>query len=129
MVGSHVVYRVKVSDTGEFKFKERLVVHGNKDTEKDDTRRDSATAHLATIPLILSLAASFNLKLGKIDIKAAYFQSGAIQRQIFVRPPREVLLLTTLWRLLGLRYGIVEAGRQWQLTSDDFLQGIGLEPV
>ena len=129
IVGSHVVYRVKVSDTGEFKFKARLVVHGNEDAEKDNIRKDSATAHLTTIRLILSMAVCFNLKLGKIDIKAAYFQSGAIRRQIFVRPPRELLLFRTLWRLLGLPYGIVEAGRQWQLASDDFLNEIGLEPV
>ena len=129
LVGIHVVYRVKSTDEGNLKFKARLVVHGNEDIEKDDIRKDSATAHLTAIRLILSMAVLFQLRLAKIDIKAAYFQSGPIQRRIYIRPPRELLLFTTVWKLLSLPYGIVEAGRQWQLVSDDFLSAIGLEEV
>ena len=101
------------------------MVHGNEDVEKDIIRKDAATAHLTTIRLILSMAACYNFELGQIDIKAAYFQSGPIKRRIYVRPPRELLLFRTLWLLLGLPYGIVEAGRQWQLASDDFLHSLG----
>ena len=78
MFASHVVYLVNVADTGEVKFKARLFVYGNEDADKYHIPKDSATAHLATILLILSLAVCYNLKRGKIDLKAAYFQSGAI---------------------------------------------------
>ena len=128
-MGSHVVYRVKQDDDDSLRFKARLVVHGNEDVHKDDVRKDAATAHLTTIRLILSVAAWFGLTLAKIDIKAAYFQSGEIRRRIYVRPPREMLLFRTLWKLIALPYGIAEAGRQCQLVSDDFFSlpwyGIG----
>ena len=129
IVGCHVVYKVKREDDGTFTFKARLVLHGNEDASKDDIRKDSATAHLSTIRLILSLAVIYRFKLAKIDIKAAYFQSGPIRRRIFVRPPRDLLLHRSAWRLLRLPYGIAEAGRQWQLTSDDFMHSIGMEEV
>ena len=129
VIGSHVVYRLKKTDAGDYKFKARLVVHGNEDIDKKSIRKDSATARLTTIRLILSMAVLFRLMLGKIDIKAAYFQSGSISRRIYVRPPREMLLFRTLWKLLSLPYGIAEAGRQWQLTSDEFLYSIGMEAV
>lgn len=129
VVGSHVVYRIKKDEQEAFKFKARLVVHGNEDLQKDDIRKDAATAHLTAIRLVLSMAACYGFNLGQIDIKAAYFQSGPIRRRIYVRPPRELLLFRTIWKLLSLPYGIVEAGRQWQLASDDFLHTIGLSPV
>ena len=56
LVGSRVVYRVKPTDEGTFKFKARLVVHGNEGKEKDNIRKDSATACLTPIRLILSTA-------------------------------------------------------------------------
>ena len=129
IVGSHVVYRIKKNEDGNFRFKARLVVHGNEDASKDDIRKDATTAHLTTIRLILSLAVCYGFQSGQIDIKAAYFQSGPIRRRIYVRPPRDLLLFRILWLLLSLPYGIVEAGRQWQLTSDDFLHSIGLQTV
>ena len=112
VIGSHLVYRIKKDEKGQFRFKARLVVHGNEDEQKDAIRKDAATAHLVTIRLILSMATCYNFELGQIDIKAAYFQSGPIKRRVYVRPPQELLLFRTLWLLLGLPYGIVETGRQ-----------------
>ena len=116
------VYQIKKDEKGRYKFKARLGVHGKEDAEKDDIRKDSATAHLITIRLILSMAVCYGFELGQVDIKAAYFQSGPISSRIFVRPPRELLLFRTLWMLLGLPYGIVEAGRQWQLRTTFYIR-------
>ena len=129
VIGSHFVYRIKQKDDSTYKFKARLVVHGNEDAEKDDIRKDAATAHLTMVRMLLSLAVCYGFGIGKIDIKAAYFQSGGIRRKIYVRPPREMLLARVLWELIALPYGIVEAGRQWQLASDDFLTSVGLTPL
>lgn len=90
-------------------------------------RKDSAAAHLITMRLMLSIAVCLSLRLAKIDIKAACFQSGPIKRRIYARPPRELCLWKAIWKLLSLPHGIAEAGRQWQLVSDDFLNSIGLE--
>lgn len=132
VITSHVVYKIKTDETGSRKLKARVVPHGNRDTEKDNIRKDSATAQLGVIRLLLSVSTLLGLQLATADIKGAYLQSGPIKRTIFVRPPKEHLYNQnhhrgTLWKLTKLPYGIVEAGRQWQKTVEDWmLTDVGL---
>lgn len=116
IITSHVVYKVKTDEQGERELKARIVPHGNRDLEKDSIRKDSATAQLCVIRLLLSIVTFLGFRLGFADIKGAYLQSGPIQRQIYVRPPKEWQgtrgrLSKILWKLTKLPYGIVEAGR------------------
>lgn len=135
VITSHVVYKLKTDETGSRDLKARIVPHGNKDLEKDSIRKDSATTQLSMIRLLLSIVTFLGFRLGFADIKGAYLQSGPIQRQIFVRPPKEWqgargMLWKVLWRLTKLPYGIVEAGRQWQKTIERWmLSEGGLESV
>lgn len=134
-ITSHVVYKVKTNEEGDRELKARIVPHGNRDTEKDCIRKDSATAQLCIIRLLLSIITVLGFRLGFADIKGAYLQSGPIQRDIFVRPPKEWqgargMLWRVLWRLTKLPYGIVEAGRQWQKTVESWMLSEGdLETV
>lgn len=110
--------------------KSRIVPHGNRDDEKDSIRKDSATAQLNIIRLVLSLVTFLGFRIGTADIKGAYLQSGPIQRTIYVRPPREwyrrhATDRKVLWKLTKLPYGIVEAGRQWQKTVEDWMLSDG----
>lgn len=111
--------------------KARIVPHGNRDDEKDNIRKDSSTAQLFVIRLLLSLVTFLCFRLATADIKGAYLQSGPIQRDIYVRPPKEWCgPRGILWKLLKLPYGIVEAGRQWQKTVESWmLNEAGLERV
>ena len=71
------------------------------------------------IRLMLCLSAMFGFRLGHLDVKGAYMQSGPIKRDIYVRPPKELNPKPgELWHLLKLPYGIIEAGRQWQITVE-----------
>jgi len=72
---------------------------------------------------MLSLATVLNFRLGCVDIKRAYLQSGHINRTIFLRRPRELELpRNTLRRLLKLPYGISEVGRQWAKAIELWLK-------
>ena len=122
VISSHVVYKVKTNEMGNRELKARIVPHGNRDKEKDTIRKDSATAQLGIIRLLLSIVTFLRFRLGMVDIKGAYLQSGPIQREIFVRPPREWQgRRGLLWLLTKLPYGIVEAGRQWQKTVESWM--------
>lgn len=135
IITSHVVYKIKTDEQGERDLKARIVPHGNRDVEKDSIRKDSATAQLGVIRLLLSIVTFLGFRLGFADIKGAYLQSGPIQRDIYVRPPKEWqgargMLWRVLWRLTKLPYGIVEAGRQWQKTIERWMMSEGgLETV
>lgn len=94
--------------------------------DKDHIRKDSASAQLNIIRLVLYISTILNFRLGTADIRGAYLRSGPIQRTIFLRPPTEWIGASSyqrgiLWRLTKLPYGIVEAGRQWQKTVEAWM--------
>ena len=122
VITSHTVYKVKTQEDGSKDMKARIVPHGNRDNEKDNIRKDSSTAQLFVIRLLLSLATFLGFRIACADIKGAYLQSGPIRRDIYVRPPKEHRgPRGVLWKLLKLPYGIFEAGRQWQKTVETWM--------
>ena len=130
IITSHVVYKIKTAEDGTRTLKSRIVPHGNRDDDKDSIRKDSATAQLNIIRLLLSLVTFLGFRLATADIKGAYLQSGPIKRAIYVRPPREWYRRhgsnrRILWKLTKLPYGIVEAGRQWQKTVENWMLSDG----
>lgn len=70
-------------------FKDRLCSHGDKDFEKENIRCGLANAHLDIIRLLLLFTATFRKVFRCADIKGAYFLSGSITGELYVRPPRE----------------------------------------
>lgn len=84
---------------------------------------DSATVQFDVIRLMLSMISMTPMRLGLVDISSVYMQSGPIQRENYVRPPREWDRgrRGTIWKLLKLPYGIAEAGRQWATLIERWL--------
>lgn len=122
VIASHVVFNVKDNPDGTLRLKARLVLHGNRDKDRFKVRRDSASAELFIVRLLLSIASMLGFTIATADVKGAYMQSGEINRDIFVRTfepvssPRGML-----WKLLRLPYGIVEAGRQWLCAVEHWM--------
>ena len=120
VISSHTINKVKTSEDGTQTLKARIVPHGNRDRQKDNIRKDSSTAQFDVIRILLTAVTFIGMRLALADIKGAYLQSGPIQREIYVRPPREWKgSRGKLWRLTKLPYGIVEAGRQWAKTVEE----------
>ena len=88
VISSHRVYRLKSDENGRLLLKARIVPHGNHDRDRNSVRRDSASAELTVIRLLLSLAITIGFSVWTTDVKGAYMQRGLIDRLILVRPPR-----------------------------------------
>lgn len=86
VVSLHIVYKVK-SDNGKLKLKERIVPHGNRDSEKYTVRKDSASADMFLTRLFLSIGVMMGLKFAVVDMQGAYMKSGPIRRDIYVGKP------------------------------------------
>lgn len=100
--------------------KARIVPHRNHDTEKDEVRKDSSSAPLFVVRLLLSLATFLGFRIATADIKGAFLQSGSITRDIHVRPPRELKgTRGILWKLLRLPYGIADASCLWEKVVEE----------
>lgn len=49
--------------------------------------------------------------------------SGPIKRELYGRPPKHIAERNSLWRLLRLPYAVVNEGRQWLCTIQQYLPG------
>lgn len=126
IMSSHVGYKLKTHEDGSLDLKARICPHGNRDQEKDTVRSDSTNAQFDVIRLLLFMAVILHFRIGVLDIKGAYMKSGDIQRLLYVRPPRDLILMyrelrNVLWKLLRMPYGISEAGRQWARVIEHWL--------
>lgn len=127
VIASHVVFKVKDNQDGSLRLKARLVLHGNRDKDRFKVRRDSASAELFIVRVLLSISAILGFKIATADVKGAYMQSGGISRDIFVSTFKPIEARRgQLWKLLRLPYCIFEAGRQW-LCSVEELDEEGLQ--
>lgn len=120
------MYNLKIEE-GQKRLKARLCPHGNHDNEKGRIRKDSSTAQFDVVHLLITVATMLRFTLGCVDVKGAYFQSGPIMRDVFVRPPHEWKgPRGVLWKLKKLPYGISEAGRQWSKVFEKWLMEEGV---
>ena len=76
----------KVID-GELGVKARLCIRG--DQEKSKFRTDSPTVHKTSINIFYMLAATKGWMIQTADIKCAFLQGENIDREVFVKPPKE----------------------------------------
>lgn len=131
IISSHVIFKIKTNDDESLKLKGRIVVHGNRDAEKDMVRSDCAAADMMIVRMMISLATILGFNMATADIKGAYMQSGPIQREVYVRPPKDCHRKRGMvWKLLKLPYGLTDAGRQWLLRAENWLLGdAGMERV
>lgn len=113
------------------------MLHGNRDRDIYSVRRDSASADLSIVRLIISLTIILGFEISTADFKSAYMQSGPNQREIYVRPPNRInICQNTVWKLQRLPYGIIEAVWQCLCAIETWMTSVyntervpGLEPL
>ena len=111
---------------GQIRTKARLVARG---FEEDSLglQKDSPTCSRETVRLALAVAASKGWQCHSLDVKAAFLQGDPIQRDIFLRPPRE-FASGKLWKLKKTVYGLCDAARAWYLRVRSELCNLGMLP-
>lgn len=97
----------------------RLVARG---FEEDtlNLRKDSSTCSKESVRLAIAIAASNRWNCHTLDVKAAYLQGNAIDRDVYLKPPPEYFN-GTLWKLKKTVYGLCDAARAWYLRVKEEL--------
>lgn len=80
IIYSHDVFMVKKDEQGNIKIKGRIVVHRNRDKDRDKVIEDCTAADMAVIRMVLSIKNFLGFTFGLADIKGAYMQGGTISR-------------------------------------------------
>ena len=103
--------------------KARLVAKGFEEEWKMGQRKDSPTCLKENLRLILGLAAMYCWKIYCLDIRSAFLQGKAIERQLFLKPPVEAGTDkdNILWLLKKTIYGLMDARRKWYLKVKEVL--------
>ena len=112
----------KVKD-GSPVVKARLVARGFEE-DLTNNRTDSPTCSKDALR-ISSLIVAYGWECHTIDIKAAFLQGKPIERDVFIRPPKE-FNDKCLWKLKKTVYGLNDAARAWYFSLKDLLLSLGM---
>ena len=72
------------------------------------------------------LISSHGWDCNSLDIKSAFLQGGSIERDIFVRPPKE-FANGKIWKLRKTVYGLCDAPRAWYMSVQAALLDLGMK--
>ena len=109
--GQQVVSCKWLIKTKEDKVKARLVARGFEEDFQD--RKDSPTCTRESLRMIFAVAASMKWTINTMDISSAFLQGNKMDREVFVKPPKESNSKGKLWKLKRCLYGLVDAPREW----------------
>ena len=126
IVTSKWVLRKKRDQLGNIvKFKARTCARGFTQTKGIDYDETYApTAHLTSFMILISIAATRNMKTFHFDFDTA-FLNGEADHIIHMRPPAGVGTDRTIWRLKKSLYGLKQAGHIWNKLLDQTLKNLG----
>ena len=119
------VIRPKMID-GVSSVKARLCARGFE--EEQLFRTDSPMASREGNRIVLTLVASSGWTLNSLDVKTAFLQGRQIDRDIYIRPPKEAKT-TMLWKLKKTVYGLADASRSWYLKLKEELIKLNGKPM
>ena len=125
LMGLKWVIKPKIID-GKDDIKARLVCKGN--LECETFRKDSPTYSKPAIRLCSVLISSHRWNLESLDVKCAFLQSDHIERDIYVKPPKESKT-NKIWHLKKTPYGLKDASRVWFLKLEKALTDLGCKAL
>lgn len=103
--------------------KARLVARGYE--EILETQTDSPTCSKESSRVAIAVISSRQWEINSIDIKAAFLQGKELDREIFLKPPKEGKCPGKLWKLKRAVYGLNDASRFWYLQVKEELCRLG----
>ena len=107
--------------------KARLVVRGFE--EKDmEIQKDSPTVGKGAMRLFISITARENWTVKTTDIKSAFLQGKELEREIYIKPPKESKASqNVIWKLKHGLYGLKDGARQFYESVREELLKIGFK--
>ena len=95
--------------------------------EETDFPTDSPTVQKQSIRLISAMAATEKWTIHTTDISSAFLQGSKMDREVFVKPPKEADLQNKLYRLNKCLYGLKDASRKWYMRLQTKLKELGFK--
>ena len=114
VIGSRWVVTKKERQDGQKEaIKARLVAQGFQESNKPQS--DAPAAHRESFKLFLAVAAMKEFEICSPDICAAFLQAKGLDRDVYVRPPKDIKKDGIVWKLVKPLYGLDDASRRFWL--------------
>jgi len=68
------------------------------------------------------VAANKDFELRKIDIRAAFLQAKQLEREVFLKPLKDIKKEKIIWKLKKPLYGLNDASRKFRLRLKSILK-------
>ena len=88
---------------------------------------DSPTVQKHSMKLILAIASTEGWNISTTDITSAFLQGSLMDREVYVKPPKEANMPNKLWLLNKCLYGLKDASRKWYLKVVEKLKKLGFK--
>ena len=102
--------------------KAHLVARGYEEN-KQDLQTNSPTCSREAVRTLLAVASSNQWNCHTVDVQAAYLQGDEINRNIYLKPPKEYDE-GQLWILRKTVYGLCDAARAWYLRVQGEMESL-----
>jgi hypothetical protein len=89
-----------------------LVARGFEEMD-NDIQKDSPTCSSESLKVVLAVMAQKEWMPKSMDIKTAFLQGNKLERNVFLRPPKEAREKEQLWKLEKCVYGLGDASLYW----------------
>ena len=122
-ISVHWVCSLKTTESG-IKPKARLVARGFEE-QSDSIEKESPTCSKDAMRTMLSLINKNGWKLSSLDIKTAFLQGEKIDRDVYLRPPKEAKCDPGIvWKLHKCVYGLPDASLKWYEKVRKSMEGL-----
>ena len=125
-VGQETISTVWVLTKQDNEIRARLTARGFE--EESNVRSDSHTVQSTSMRFLLMMAALKQWNIQSTDIRNAFLQGRQLDRDVFVKPPKEAQFTKgILWKLNKCLYGLNDASKMWYDEIDNRFINHGFE--
>lgn len=122
------VFKKKTSESGEVKYRARLVAKGcvqKAGVDYDDVF--SPVVRHSTLRLLIALAVRLDLKISHLDVKTA-FLNGVLEQPVYMKQPEGFIVKNNEHKVYQLKkavYGLKQSSRAWNAKVNEVLSTLG----
>ena len=120
------VLREKTKD-GKTITKARLVACSFEEQKNDTSMNDSPTCSKEVLRVSLTIFLSQSWSLNSIDIKSAFLYGKEINRQVYLKPPKDFAREGKVWLLKKTVYRLLDASKCWYTRVKEELLKLNVE--
>ena len=90
------------------------------------TSMSTETSSRLSLRILFTLATHYGWEIKTSDVTFDFYQLQSLNREVYIKPPDDIHVRGTLWKLRVAVYGLGEAGKKWYEAIYTWLISTGM---